>query len=156
VVALSLLEKKTTTSSARGAAHNPTTGSQSASLLKQQSRRALREPAALPFPPYECRFGTSISGGRPTFSRQLGSGRVRRSVKGPLFDVAECDAQHKNAASGTAKPPALFAPTASGFAFVPRRTVFLDGIVRAVETGQCRPTLPLLKEERAPSPTGEE
>jgi hypothetical protein len=32
----------------------------------------------------------------------------------------------------------------------------LDGIVRAVETGQCRPTLPLLKEERAPSPTGEE
>ena len=45
---------------------------------------------------------------------------------------------------------------ANGFAFVPLRTVFLDGIVRAVETGQCRPTLPLLKEERAPSPTGEE
>jgi len=28
--------------------------------------------------------------------------------------------------------------------------------MRAVESGQCRPTLPLLKEEGAPSPTGEE
>ena len=46
--------------------------------------------------PIRCRFGTSISGGVQSARR----GRVRRSVTTSLFDVADCDARHKNAASG--------------------------------------------------------
>jgi hypothetical protein len=58
-------------------------------------------------------------------------GRVRRSAKGPPFDATECDAQHKNAASQTAKPPAP--PRLAALPSSPIRAVFLDGIRRVVE-----------------------
>ena len=60
-------------------------------------------------------------------------GRVRRSAKGPPFDATECDAQHKNAASQTAKPPAP--PTLSGFAFVPHTCRFLGRHPSGCRTG---------------------
>jgi hypothetical protein len=85
-------------------------------------------------------------------------GRVRRSAKGPLFDATECDAQHKNAASQTAKPPAP--PRLAALPSSPIGAVFLDGSRRAVEPGgevmrQTSPLSLLLKEGRS-SPTREE
>jgi hypothetical protein len=63
------------------------------------------ELAALPFPPNDAGLGQALISGP--------SGRVRRSVIAPLFDIADRDARRKNAASETAKPPAL--PALSGF-----------------------------------------
>jgi hypothetical protein len=56
---------------------------------------------------------------------------VRRSVKGPLFDATECDAQHKNAAAQTAKPPAH--TETGGFAFP--HTMLWGGNVWGSRTG---------------------
>ena len=97
----------------RGAAHKPNhriaigvldpRQKRQARLLKQQSRRPIWKTGGFAFSPNDAGLGQALLGGV-----DLGPKRPDQTLRkcAPLFDVAECDVRHKNAASETAKPSA--------------------------------------------------